>query len=96
MFGWKKESVPQQVTNGRFEIEREDHVAYLAYTIAGDILELSHTEVPVELRGTGVAAELAHGALEYAREHHMKVDVVCDVVAAYIKKHPEYSDLVLR
>jgi predicted GNAT family acetyltransferase len=96
MFDWKKKAEPQKVIDGRFEIEREGHVAYLTYTIAGNILELSHTEVPEQLRGSGLAAELAQGALDYAREHKMKVDVVCDSVAAFIKKHPEYEDLVLR
>ncbi len=96
MFGQGKKAEPQQVTSGRFELERDGKVAYLAYTIAGNVLELSHTEVPTELRGQGLSAELAQGALDYAREHKMKVDVVCDSVAAFIKKHPEYEDLVLR
>lgn len=96
MLEWRKKSALQQVTTGRFEIERSGKVAYLTYSITGNILELSHTEVPPELRGQGLAGELAQGALDYAREHKMKVDVVCDSVATFIKKHPEYEDLVLR
>ncbi len=96
MFGFKKKSEPQQVTTGRFEIERDGKIAYLTYSIAGSILELIHTVVPEELRGKGLAAELAQGALDYAHENKMKVDVVCDSVAVFIKKHPEYDDLVLR
>ncbi len=34
MFGMKK-AVPQAVTNGRFEMERDGHVAYLEYSLAG-------------------------------------------------------------
>jgi uncharacterized protein len=88
--------VPQLVSNGRFELERDGHVAYLEYNLTGGILQLIHTEVPVELRGQGLAGELAKSALEWAREHKVKVDVVCPSVAGYINKHPEYSDLLLK
>ena len=95
MFG-KPKSSPQQVVNGRFEIERDGHIAYLEYNLAGKVLQLIHSEVPQALRGQGIAAELANAALEWAREHNVKVDVICPSVADYLEKHPEYSDLVLR
>jgi uncharacterized protein len=95
MFGKKKDR-PQEVKTGRFEIEQDGHVAYLEYTIAGDVLGLVHTEVPKELRGRGLASELAKSALEYARENQMRVDVICPSVAAYVGRHKEYSDLLLQ
>ena len=93
MFGKSK---PQAVTNGKFELERNGHVASLEYSLAGDILTLIHTEVPDALRGQGIGGDLAQGALEYARENNLRVDVICTSVAAYISKHPEYNDLVMR
>jgi uncharacterized protein len=92
----KPKPVPQLVSNGRFELERDGHVAYLEYNLAGKILQLIHTEVPEALRGHGVAAQLAETALQWAREHQVKVDVICPSVAGYLKKHPEYADLVLK
>jgi predicted GNAT family acetyltransferase len=86
---------PQKVTSGRLEIERNGHVAYLEYTLAGKILQLIHSTVPQELRGQGLGSELAHAALEWARGQELKVDVICPSVAEYLKKHPEYADLVL-
>jgi predicted GNAT family acetyltransferase len=86
----------QQVTNGRFELEHEGQVAYLEYSLAGNILQLLHTEVPEALRGHGLAAELAQSAFEWAREHKAKVDVICPSVLGYLEKHPEFSDLVLK
>jgi predicted GNAT family acetyltransferase len=94
MFG-KSKSNPQQVTNGRFEIVQDGHVAYLEYNLAGKVLQLIHSEVPEALRGRGLAAELARSALDWAREHGVKVDVICSSVAAYVEKHPEYSELIL-
>ena len=95
MFGRTK-PLPQQVISGRLEIERDGHLAYLEYKLAGKVLQLIHSEVPEAMRGQGVASELAHSALEWAREQGLKVDVICPSVAAYVEKHPEYADLVLR
>ena len=96
MFSRKTKPEPVQATSGRLEIERDGHVAYLEYTLAGKVLQLIHSEVPPALRGRGLASELAHSALEWAREQGLKVDVVCPSVNAYLEKHPEYSDLIMR
>jgi len=87
---------PQQVLNGRFELERDGKTAYLEYNLAGNILQLVHTEVPAELRGLGLASELAKSALDWARENNAKVDVICTSVAAYMAQHPDYNDLLIR
>lgn len=86
----------QQMTEGRFEIEDHGRIAFLEYSLAGDVLRLIHTEVPQELQGKGIASELAKSALDWAHEHGKKVDVVCEFVDAYLRRHPEYADLVLR
>ncbi len=91
-----KKSSPELVTTGRFELEQNADVASLEYTLAGQVLGLLHTDVPKTLRGTGVASTLVKSALEWAREHRLKVDVTCPFVAEYIRTHPEYADLVLR
>ena len=95
IFG-KKKPASELVTTGRFELERDGHVATLQYTVAGHVLALLHTEIPESLRGSGVASTLAQTAFDWARDHHMKVDVVCPFVAAFLETHPEYSDLILR
>jgi predicted GNAT family acetyltransferase len=59
---------PQKVTTGRFEIEQDGEVAYLEYSLSGNILELIHTEVPKKLRHTGLASSLAENALDWAHQ----------------------------
>lgn len=96
---WKifnKPRAPQKVTTGRFEIERNGEIAYLEYTLAGNILELTHTEVPEQLRHMGLSSSLAETALNWARERNLKVDIVCDSVRHYVATHPEYASLVMR
>lgn len=83
----------QKVTTGRFEIDESGQVAYLEYSLAGNILELIHTEVPEKLRHLGHASALAEQALGWAREHNLKVDIICPTVRRYVQQHPEYSDL---
>ena len=98
MAAWKlfgRKPAQQKVTTGRFEIERNGEVAYLEYTISGNVLALLHTEVPEKLRGMGLASSLAETALRWARENNFKVDVVCPSVLEYLATHREYSDLIL-
>ena len=92
----RKPLVSQQVTTGRFEIEQNGEVTYLEYSLSGNILELIHTEVPEKVRNLGLAAALAKYALDWAREHNLKVDIICPTVQRYVQQHPEYADLVLR
>ena len=91
-----KPASPTLVTKGRFEIEQDGEVAYLEYALAGRVLELIHTEVPEKMQGTGAGSSLVESALQWAREHHVKVDVICLFATEYIERHPEYSDLVVR
>jgi predicted GNAT family acetyltransferase len=86
----------QKVTTGRIEIERNGEVAYLEYSLSGNILELIHTAVPKRLRGMGLASSLAETALHWAREDKLQVDIICPSVQAYVVRHPEYSDLIIR
>ena len=92
---FRRRPLPQKVTTRRFEIEQNGQTAYLEYSLTGNVLELTHTEVPEKLRGMGLASSLAESALGWAREHNLKVDVICPTVREYVAKHPEYAELVM-
>jgi len=80
---------------GQFEINRDGETAFLAYEVDDEgWISLLHTQVPEPIRGQGIANELARMALQYARDHDLKVDVVCPVVFHYVNKHPEYKPLI--
>ena len=86
---------PMHATQGRFEIERDGQVSYLAYELDGQQgISLLHTEVPVALRGRGIAGELSRMAFEYAKDNDLKVEVICPVVYHFLNQHPEYKPLV--
>lgn len=78
----------------RFETTIDGHTGYISYQDQGDTLVYDHTIVPSELGGKGVGSALVKHALDYARSHNKKVVPQCSFVATYIKKRPEYADLV--
>ena len=81
-------------TESRFEIRLEGKIALVDYIKQGDILVVTHTGVPAELEGRGIAAALNKALLEHVRENSLKVRPVCPYTKVYIQKHAEYSDLV--
>ncbi|MBB5064793.1 GNAT family N-acetyltransferase [Granulicella mallensis] len=86
---------PSQKLMGRFKIEREGQISYLAYEIDGHkSISLLHTKVAPALRSRGIATELAQMAFEYAKENHLKVEIICPFVYHFLNKHPEYKPLV--
>jgi uncharacterized protein len=88
-------SQTHRVTRSRFELEEAGETAYLEFDQdSAGWITLIHTEVPPALRGRGIAGVLAQTGLEYARDNHLKVDVVCPLVAGYLSKHPEFQGLV--
>jgi predicted GNAT family acetyltransferase len=80
--------------NLRFEISEVQEIAYLEYRYFKKAIALMHTLVPEALNGKGIAYALAHYAFEWARGNRKRVIVYCPFVAAYLKRHPEYNDIV--
>lgn len=50
-----------------------------------------HTEVAAEFGGRGLATILVREAIEDARARGFKIVGVCPLVAAFLKKNPEYD-----
>jgi predicted GNAT family acetyltransferase len=84
----------QNVSKQRFETKVGDTLAVLDYQWEDGNMALTHTYVPVEGRGKGLAAALAKFALEYIKENRIKAIVYCPYVAKYLLEHPEYQKLV--
>jgi predicted GNAT family acetyltransferase len=82
-------AVRDNPTAGRFEIAAAGDLALLRYIRRGNAIELVHTEVPVALRGRGLANALAAFALGTARAQGLAVIVACPFVREYLRKHPQ-------
>jgi predicted GNAT family acetyltransferase len=87
-------SVRDNKAQSRFELEVEGDVAFANYRLAPDTVIINHTETPRALRGRGIASALVKGALELIRADGLKVVAGCSFVVDYLRKHPEFSDLM--
>lgn len=54
----------------------------------------THTEVDEAFSGQGLANRLVRFALDDMRERGASIVPLCPFFAAYIRRHPEYDDLV--
>lgn len=78
----------------RYEMPVDGSQAILVYRRDGAVLHLVHTEVPPELEGRGLASRLVQGALDDIRARGEKIVPRCSYVSAWLRRHPDYQDLV--
>jgi predicted GNAT family acetyltransferase len=69
-------------------------IAQIRYRTEPGTVVLVHTEVEPSAEGTGVGSQLVKEALDDIRRRGLRVVPVCPFVAAYIRRHGEYADLV--
>jgi predicted GNAT family acetyltransferase len=60
----------------------------------GGVLAFLHTEVDPAQQRRGLGSQLVGFALDDASERGVKVVPICPFVDAYVRRHPEYRDLV--
>lgn len=79
-----------------FEIESDGYKAKLSYHLdkENNEIEIYETLVPKELKGKGLAAELAKEALDFAIKKNMSVIPSCSYIHEFMKRHKEYKDLL--
>ncbi len=87
-------NVVHNTKENRFEIRIGEHLCVLEYQLQGQTIFFTHTSVPPELEGQGLAGRLAQTGLGYARENSLKVVPACEFIHVYLRRHPEYRDLV--
>lgn len=67
---------------------------FVQYEGAPGALRLVHTEVMPEFEGRGLGARLARAALDELRRRGLKALPQCAFIAGYIRRNPQYQDLV--
>ena len=87
-------TVVDQQDQHRFTLETDAGPAFLTYRREDDRLVLLHTEVPVEAEGQGLGSTLVRAALDQVREAGQRVVPLCPFVTAWLRRHPDYADLV--
>lgn len=79
----------------RYEVRVADALAaYAEYNLLKDAVMFTHTEVLPEYEGQGLGSRLAQHVLDDVRRRGLHAIPVCQFIAGYIRRHPEYQDLV--
>ena len=78
----------------RYELTAEGQLCVCEFNRLTNAVMFTHTEVPVALKGQGVGSTLVRGALDDVRVQGLQVIPLCPFVAAFIRRHREYLDLV--
>lgn len=70
-----------------FKVNIDNHCAYLAYAeLPSGAIDVYRTFVPEELRGKGIAAELAKAVIDFADGQQLKIIPSCSYMESYLKK----------
>lgn len=80
----------------RYELRVGGELAGLIrYRTEPGVVVLVHTEVLPSVEGAGFGSRLVAGALHDIRARGRRVVPVCPFAAAYVRRHPEYAELVV-
>jgi uncharacterized protein len=79
----------------RYEITADGELAgFTQYRRRPAMIAFVHTEIDPRFEGCGLGGRLVSAALDAARADGLAVLPYCPFANAYIKRHPEYVDLV--
>src|SRR6478609_10477260 len=80
----------------RYEAHLDGELAGFAeYQLTDRLVIFTHTEVDSKFEGKGVGSALARFALDDVRATGTRqVLPLCPLIKSWIRKHPEYADLV--
>jgi predicted GNAT family acetyltransferase len=87
-------TVRHNAAASRYEAEVAGQLAVAEYIVEGSRMIFTHTLVPPELRGRGIAESLVRTALEDARSQGVRVVPQCSYVEAFIRRYPEFQPLL--
>ena len=86
--------IRHETNHPRFSTSVDGHLCVLDYQLDDAVMTITHTGVPTAVGGKGIAAALTQVALDTARQNKWRVVPTCSYAAVYIKRHPEYTDLL--
>lgn len=77
----------------RFTCTVDGYACELDYRLADGVMTITHTGVPAEVSGRGIASDLTKAAMAHARAKRWKVTPACSYAVEFMKRHPEFDDL---
>ena len=78
---------------GRYFATVEGAEAELTWRGDGEVRHATHTFVPTEARGKGVAEKLVQAMIADAREQGFRIAPDCSYVETYFRRHADLAEL---
>ncbi len=78
----------------RYEMDEEGLTSYADYRLQGDRMYLDYVFSPPALRGSGAAGRLMKALAADARDQGLKITPICGYAATWLRRSPEFRDLV--
>lgn len=87
--------VTDNPAGSRYELHVGTELAgFVDYLLHDTVISLVHTQMEPAFKGAHLATNLARFSLDDARRRGLGVLPFCPYINSWIKKHPEYTDLV--
>jgi predicted GNAT family acetyltransferase len=88
------DDVTDNAARNRYELQDEAGIAVAYYERRGNAIAITHTRVPEQLRGRGLAGILIKAAIADIRTRGLRLISECPFVTRYLQRHPEDRDLL--
>ena len=84
----------QRYEQGFADADGETRIVHADYAVQGDTRVILYVEADPALRGTGAAGAFMQSLAEHARAEGLKLAPRCSYAVVWLKRHPEYGDVV--
>lgn len=80
----------------RYEFQLDGGVAYVEYepSATEGVWRLTHTVVPPQFEGQGIARKLVEATLGDFRERGERIIPECTYIVRYLQRHPKWQSLL--
>ena len=79
----------------RFEVVIKGLVSFVNFKEDGDVVELTHVEVPESLRHQGFGAGLMQSVMEHLKNADKRAKPICPFAMSFLKNNPHWYNRVV-
>lgn len=83
--------IRHQPERSRFTASVDGAEGEVVYELREGEMVITHTRVPPEIEGRGIAGALTRAAFDHARSAGLAIRPVCSYAAGWARRHPEYD-----
>lgn len=94
MTDFRDVTAAQRFEQGFLDADGELHAVFADYAVEGATRVILHVEADAALRGTGAAGRFMQALAEHARAEKLKLAPRCSYAVAWLKRHPEFADVL--